>query len=172
MRWILWIITLLMVLLGAIVIVGGQLPRVHEVTRTVELAAPPRAVFALISDLEGMPAWRPEVYRVERAIGKDGQPAYREHGVRSVVLYDVLEEQPPRRLVLRIAGAGPGFEGTWTFDVAPAPAGARLTIIERGEIENPVFRFLSRFVVGHGKAVDAYLEALAARLGLATLHIE
>jgi uncharacterized protein YndB with AHSA1/START domain len=165
MRWILWAITLLMLLLGAIVIAGGLVAREHEIVRTVELGAPPGDVFAAIANLEAMPAWRPEVARVVRVPGETGAPAtYRELGVRGVVTWAVLEDRPPARLALRIQGAGPGFEGTWTFDLAPAPGGTRLTVTERGEIENPVFRFLSRFVVGYGKGLDEYLEALARHL--------
>jgi uncharacterized protein YndB with AHSA1/START domain len=166
MRWILWAITLLMLLLGAIVIAGGLVAREHQIVRTVELSAPPGDVFAAIADLEAMPAWRPEVSRVDRVPGETGTPAmYREVGVRGVVTWVVLENRPPVRLALRIQGAGPGFDGSWTFDLAPAPGGTRLTVTERGEIDNPVFRFLSRFVVGYGKSLDEYLEALARHLG-------
>jgi uncharacterized protein YndB with AHSA1/START domain len=168
MRWILWSITLFMLLLGAVVIAGGLVSREHQVARTVELAAPPETVFAVIADLEDMPAWRPEVVRVERVPNPtDSLPTYRELGVRGPVTWAVVEARPPARLAVSIRGAGPGFEGTWIFDVAPASQGTRLTITERGEIDNPVFRFLSRFVVGYGKGLDAYLEALARHLGRA-----
>jgi uncharacterized protein YndB with AHSA1/START domain len=168
MRWILWAITLLILLLGAIVIAGGLVAREHQVARTVELAAAPEVVFATIAKLEDMPAWRPEVVRVERVSDAAGGLAtYRELGVRGAVTWTVVEAISPARLTLRIDGAGPGFEGTWTFDLASATHGTRLTVTERGEIDNPVFRFLSRFVVGYGQGLDTYLEALAGRLGRA-----
>jgi uncharacterized protein YndB with AHSA1/START domain len=192
MRWILWSITLFMLLMGAVVIAGGLVAREHQITRTVALAAPPAAVFAAIADLEAMPAWRPEVSRVERVPVPDDQdgllPTYRALGVRGAVTWTVVEARPPARLTLRIEGAGPGFEGTWVFDVASASnvasvsdggsasdvasAGTQLTITERGEIENPLFRFLSRFVVGYGNGLDAYLAALSRHLGRANLARE
>lgn len=165
MRWILWSITVLMLLLGAVVIAGGLVARAHLVARTATLAAPPEAVFAAIADIEGMAAWRPEVVGVERVPGAAG--AYRVLAVRGPATWAVLEARPPAHLVARIEGAGPGFEGTWTFDLASASGGTRLTVTERGEIENPVFRFLSRFVVGYGHELDAYLDALARHLGQA-----
>lgn len=169
MRWILWAITLLMLLLGAIVIAGGLVARAHEVARTVELAAAPEAVYAAIARLEDMPAWRPEVARVERVSDERGPaggplPTYRELGVRGVVTWTVVEAAPPARITLGLDGAGPGFEGTWTFDLASASAGTRLTVTQRGEIDNPVFRFLSRFVVGYDQGLDTYLDALARHL--------
>jgi uncharacterized protein YndB with AHSA1/START domain len=172
MRWILWSITLFMLLLGAIIIAGGLVAREHQITRTVALAAPPGAVFAAIADLEAMPAWRPEVSRVERVSDPDGLlPTYRALGVRGTVTWTVVEVRPPTRLTLRIEGAGPGFSGTWSFDVAAASsgdaAGTQLTITERGDIDNPLFRFLSRFVVGYGKGLDTYVAALVRHLGRA-----
>lgn len=183
MRWILWSITLLMLLLGAVVIAGGLVSREHEIARTVDLAAPPEAVFAAIANLEAMPAWRPEVLQVQRGPAPsdptdspdssappapgDALPVYREFGVRGVVTWTVVESRPPARLALRLQGAGPGFEGTWRFDLAAVSGGTRLTVTERGEIDNPVFRFLSRFVVGYGKGLDAYLDALSRHVGRA-----
>ena len=41
----------------------------------------------------------------------------------------------------------PQFGGTWTFEVVPMPSGSRLTITERGEIYNVIFRTLSRLRV-------------------------
>lgn len=158
MRWILWSITLLMLLLAALVLVGGLLPREHTVTRQVDLAAAPEAVFAVIADLEAMPAWRPGVVQVKRLADEAGLPAYREASVHGPVTYVVREARPPVHLVLGMVA--PGIEGTWTFDLAPADGGTRLTIRERAQIENPMVRFLSRFVTGYGKNMQAYLDAL------------
>jgi hypothetical protein len=49
----------------------------------------------------------------------------------------ILVAMPPRRLVRRIVG-------------------------ENGEIYNPFFRFVSRYIVGHHRTIDGYLRALRA----------
>ncbi|WP_428261329.1 SRPBCC family protein [Haliangium sp.] len=193
MRWILVIITALMLLMGVIVLIGGLLPRDHEAGRVAVFAAAPSEVYAVVADLEAMPTWRSDLVDVRPLdlapadpaassgstatatdpvpasaeppdIPPGAQAAYREVGARGPVTLAVLERDPPRRLVLYLAGMGPGFVGTWTFDLAPDPAGTRLTLTERGEIENPVFRFLSRFVIGYTTAIDAYLDDLGAHL--------
>jgi hypothetical protein len=35
----------------------------------------------------------------------------------------------------------------------------------RGKVYNPVFRFVSRFILGHTQAMDAYLKALGKAVG-------
>jgi hypothetical protein len=40
-----------------------------------------------------------------------------------------------------------------------------LSITENGEVYNPAFRFVSRYIMGHAATVDAYLKAVAPKLG-------
>ena len=57
------------------------------------------------------------------------------------------------------------FGGTWTYEVQPEADGrSRLQITEDGEIYNPVFRFVSRFVIGQTRTINSYLEALRRQL--------
>jgi uncharacterized protein YndB with AHSA1/START domain len=162
MRWILWSIVLLMLLLGALVLVGGLLPREHTIARAADLAAAPGDVYATIADLEATPSWRPGVVQVKRLADQAGRPVYREASVHGPVTYTVEEARPPARLVLGLRA--PGVAGTWTFALAPANGGTHLVITERARIENPMVRFLSRFVTGHGKVMQAYLDALVRHL--------
>jgi hypothetical protein len=59
----------------------------------------------------------------------------------------------------------PRIYGTWTFEFVPDGGGTRLTITERGEVYNPNFRFMSRFVFGHTATMDAFFESLGKRVG-------
>jgi hypothetical protein len=56
------------------------------------------------------------------------------------------------------------FGGTWTMEITPTPSGSRLTITERGEIYNPVFRALARFVFGYEGTIASCLAAAQRRL--------
>jgi acetaldehyde dehydrogenase (acetylating) len=107
---------------------------------------------------------------------------FREHG-SDAVTYRVEASEPPRRRVVRIADANLPYGGTWTYELTPAAAGTsanatanatanadaapltQVTITERGEVYNPIFRFMSRFVFSHHATIDAYLTALGKRLG-------
>jgi hypothetical protein len=66
-------------------------------------------------------------------------------------------------MVVRIADPDLPFGGTWTYELKQEESGTRVTITERGEVYNPIFRFMSRFVFSHTATLERYLAALRAR---------
>ena len=76
---------------------------------------------------------------------------------------EIVERDAPRRLMTRIPPGGP-FGGTWTLELASQEKGTALTITERGEVYNAIFRFLSRFVFGHHGTQEQFLRAVGTRL--------
>lgn len=145
--------------------IGATLPVAHIATVSAELDAAPDEVWALISDVERYPDWRPDVETVTRLDDLDGLPVWREEAQMGVMTFRVEARDPPRRLVTRIADEGLPFGGAWTYEVSPAGEGSRLTITEDGEVYNPLFRFMSRFVFGHESTMRAFLEAARTELG-------
>jgi uncharacterized protein YndB with AHSA1/START domain len=157
---------LLVAAVVAVVVIGALLPKGHTATRSARFNQPPEAVWAAITDIDGFPGWRPGVTRVEHLAGGDGRQRWREHDRQGKITFEVVEAAPPARLVVRIADAGLPYGGSWTYVVAPAGDGAStLTVTEDGEVYNPVFRFVSRFVLGHTAGLEKYLKALGAKFG-------
>lgn len=76
-----------------------------------------------------------------------------------------MEETPPTRLVTRIADRNLPFGGAWTHEITPEPGGCLVKITEAGEIYNPIFRFMARFVFGYNGSIEAYLRALHKKFG-------
>jgi Polyketide cyclase / dehydrase and lipid transport. len=76
----------------------------------------------------------------------------------------MLERDPPRRLVTRVTEKEKNFGGTWTITIAPTPSGSDVTITEDGWVANPIFRFVSRFLIGHHATMDALLKQVAKTL--------
>jgi len=151
-----------------VAIVGMLLPDTYAVVESAQYRQPPSAVWAVVSDLAFLSAWDPLVQRMERLPDRGGHPVWREHNGDGAIAYEVVEEVPPRRLVLSVLADDAPFRGTWTFDLAPGPpgeGGSRLTLSARGRVGNPFFRFLLRFVYGSDRALDVYLTALGRRLG-------
>jgi hypothetical protein len=101
---------------------------------------------------------------VEQLGGAHGRESWRETGKNGRITYEVVESQPPRRMVTRIADRGLPFGGSWTYELAPIDGGTRLSITERGEVYNPVYRFMSRYVIGHARTVEGYLRNLRRKL--------
>jgi hypothetical protein len=77
----------------------------------------------------------------------------------------VTELQPPQRMVTQIADKNLPFGGSWTYLLTSTADGCKLTITEHGEVYNPVFRVVSRFVIGQTRTIDSYLKNVAHRFG-------
>ena len=175
MKIALSIAAVLVVLVVGVVVIGALLPKHHVASRSAVFRAPAPQLLALIS---GAQEWRPDV-KICEVFGKDGRTFQREtsqHG--QTVMYELQGSQPPNRIERRIATEGLPYAGTWTFDLEPtrvnglAPGqGTRVRITEDGEVYNPVFRFVSKFIMGQTATQDAYLKAMGKATG-EEIHIE
>lgn len=163
-RW-LWLTALAIALtVAAMTAVGAALEEAHEVRVSTRFDAPPEAVFATISDFERSPSWRDDLDRVD-LLSKPGEPVrFQEIGEHGAIVFEVDASEPPRLLVTRIADRDLAFGGSWTYEIEPDGEGASLTITERGEIRNPLFRFLARFVLGYDATLSSYVESLERAL--------
>ena len=160
-KWVLLVIGSILAVVGLIALLGAQLPVKHQATRTIELQQSPQQVWALIA---GPPTWRPEVERYE-VLTPDPHRKWIEYGRSGQKMtFEVVESDPPHKLITRIADPHLPFGGTWTYEIIPSQNGSSLTITENGEIYNPVFRFLARYVQGYTATIDNYLKALRAKL--------
>lgn len=138
MKWI-WIVGAGIAAMIAIVAAcGAMLPVSHTASRRARFRKPPETVWAAID--------RPRTFQ------EDG------------VDYEVTRSEPPRLLETRIASRNLPYGGRWTQEISPTPEGCELRITERGEVYNPIFRFLSRFVMGHTATIEKSFEALGRKL--------
>jgi hypothetical protein len=164
-RVALWTFAALIIIVVLIVAVGWMLPVRHQASRTVTLDRSSAEVYAAIRDVEAYPRWRSDLERVELIDARSTLPRFREVSADSGTLtMAIVEDLAPSKLVTRIDEAGLPFGGTWTFVVESTHEGARLTITEDGDVYNPMFRFVSRFVLGHHRTIDRYLADLRAWL--------
>ena len=162
------VVILLAVVVGlgvVVVLVGLMLPVKHEATVSAAVPAAPEAVWAVLTDPASYPKWRGDVTSVEMLPADSGHVAWREQGKNGAISYATELTEAPRRLVTRITDKSLPFGGTWEYVVSPDGAGSRVQITEHGEVYNPVFRFVSRFIMGHTATASAYLKALGARFG-------
>ncbi len=164
MKWVLMAAAALAVLAVVVAITGWSLPVAHVAMRQATLAAPPDVVWKTITDVDAFPSWRTDVKTVERVSGS-GALTWIEHGRSGSLKLTVEASDPPRRLVTRIADPSLPFGGTWTYELAPSAGGTTLTVIEHGEIYNPIFRAMARFVFGYETTLATYLDALRKKVG-------
>jgi hypothetical protein len=157
---ILGILALIVVLVLGVVVTGYLLPREHVATRERTFAVSPDALHSRIVTADQYPRWRTGVTRVEVLEPEGGKPKFREINGGDAITY-VFDELSERRIVSRIADPSLPFGGTWTYELEPSGTGTLLRITERGDVRNPVFRFVSRFIMGHDATINAYMDDLA-----------
>lgn len=137
MKWMLIALAALAVLVALVAAIGATLPRTHVASRSLALRRSPEEIWPAIM----------------QATAGAGVPV------------DVVESDPPRRQVTRVKDTETMFGGTWTIAIEPTTAGSTLTITEDGWVGNPIFRFVSRFVMGPHATMDGMLKEVAQRLG-------
>lgn len=165
-------VTLLLGSILLVVVVGYVLPKQHVAARAIALRQKPADVFALISNFKDEPAWRAGLRQVELLPDRDGHTRFRESSKNGSIIMEVVGWNPPQRLVTRIDDKGLPFGGIWIFEVSPVVEGSRLNITERGEVYNPVFRFVSRFILGYTGTLDTYLTNVARKFGENAVPVE
>jgi uncharacterized protein YndB with AHSA1/START domain len=164
MKWLLIIVIGCAVVLAIAAMVGWRLPQSHRASLTKIFAADPDLIWSNITDVEAFPSWRQGVKQVQRLPDRNGLPMWVEESRSGKITFAIERMERPRVLVSRIANRDLPFGGTWTYEIKPEGNGSRLTITEDGEIYNPLFRFMARFVLGYDATMRAYLAALETRL--------
>jgi len=153
----------LLALIILVVVLGTLLPKAHAVSRSALFKATPEQLFALI---DGPQTWRSNVRKYEPVDAAGSPHQWREtdnHG--AVITYEVVERHPPTLLETRIITPNLPYSGTWTLKLDPTEGSTVLRITEQGEVYNPVFRFMSRFVIGQTRTIENYLRDLGTATG-------
>jgi hypothetical protein len=159
MKILLIVVSAVVVVVAAMVVIGLLLPKGHVASRSASFRATPEKLFVLIA---GAQNWRPDVVRYEPA----GDGFVRETTKNGeTITYQLLDQVPPTSMTRRIATENLPYSGTWTFSLQAHNGITDVRITERGEVYNPVFRFVSRFILGHTYTMDAYLNALGKAVG-------
>jgi uncharacterized membrane protein len=165
MSVVLSVIGSLAVIIVLILIVGASLPEHHVASVSARMARSPDEAYRAVRDFQAYPSWRGSVKSVELLGAVDGRERFRENGNDGTVTYEVMQDEPGRRLVTRIVDQDLGYSGSWTYAFAPDGSGTIVTITEDADVTNVLFRFMSRFVFGHTATISKYLNDLSAHLG-------
>lgn len=170
-RFVKWLLVLVVVLTA--VIVGGSffLPSTVRVTRSIEIDAPPEAVFAYVSDLNHFNDFSPWVaadpaatYSVAGGAGSVGQKLSwastdSDIGVGSMTITSV---EPPTRVTLDLDFGQMG-KADCVWDIAPTADGAKVTWTFHTETRGVLMRWTG---VLFGRWIGSDYERGLARLKL------
>lgn len=162
MKLVLYGLGALALLIAGGFVVGLLLPKAHTASRSATFKSSPERLFALI---DGPQMWRTGVKQYRELTAAEGHRRWQEtdsHG--QTITYEAVERRPPTRLKSRIVTPGLPYGGTWTLALAASDGGTVVRITEEGEVYNPFFRVISRFVLGYTRTIEAYLRDLAKAL--------
>lgn len=153
MKWFLVILGVLVCLVLIIVIIGYLLPVKHTASVQISLSAPPSEIWARLADFKEYPSWRKDV----RSVNVRSSVEWVEVNDRGDSLpLKIVTREPGLLLVTHIQGHHLPFGGGWEFRLKDNGGSTVVTITENGEVYNPVFRFVSRFIMGHTATLSKY----------------
>ena len=166
MKWAIRLLLLFFLIVAVVYAVGWTLPVDHMVSSTTVVAAAPQQVYDTIADVGTYPQWWPDIERVEMLGEADGRIRFRQHTGAGPIAMQVEESVPPSRFVTRIDDPEQPFGGSRTFEIAPqGDTKSLVTITERGQVYDPFYRFMSKFVFGHTSTMESCLAALTTKYG-------
>ena len=163
LKIVLVVVGLVVAVPAVLALVGLFLARDHTASTTMIHAAPVDRVWGLIADPSGYARWHPGITGAQRLEDRDGAAVWRLEGERGgfAVMTEALE--PEQRMVTRIVDES-AFGGTWTWELEPVEGGTRLTLTERGEVYNPIFRTLGKLFLDQRATIEAWQTAIASAL--------
>ena len=165
MKWLLYFVVFIAVVIGGTFLVGYVLPARTTVSRSITLPQSPEAVFAVLADVRGMAQWNRNTEKVEMLPPVEGKEATKQTFKGGMVMTIITAESaPPHHLVRALGDANGPFVGSWTYEISPAGGGSRVVLTEVAEFKNPLFRVMTR-IFGQTKYMDEHLEDLAKKFG-------
>lgn len=133
------------------------MPQPTPISASVEIEAPPAAVWEVVSDLARMPEWSPELRRLV-VLGRRDGVGTRLLGLnrRGLAVWPttsrVVRFEPGRAVAWKTRQSG----ATWTYEIEPAGSGSRLTGRRDLERFTPGTTLLAP-LIGGAEAHDAEL---------------
>ncbi len=146
----------------ALYLIGTRLPPVCRLEASRRVPASPESVWAVLTDLDDMPAWRADLRSIERLPGRADAVRWLEVGRRGRTAWERIAAEPPTRLVVRELAGVSGVERT--YRIRAIDGGATLLLSEERPVRNP-FQRVAIAVLGPDRSgVDRFVADLAARL--------
>lgn len=165
MKWLLRILSVIVVLALLVLALGYSIPAHHQLTRTIDLKQTPEAIFAALADVQKMPEWNHNMEKVEMLPPIDGKEATKQtfNGGMTMTIV-TAESSPPTHLVRAMGDASGPMIGSWTYEISPATDGSHVMLTEEATFRNPIFRLMVK-IFGPTKHMDEHLVDLGKHFG-------
>jgi len=165
MKWLLYVIVFIVLMIGVTCLIGFVLPAQTTISRSIILQQASEAIFAVLADVPRIAEWNRNTEKVEMMPPVEGKEATKQTFKGGMVMTIITAESaPPHHLVRQMGDDGGPFVGSWSYEISPANRGARVVLTEVAEFKNPLFRVMTR-IFGQTKYMDEHLEDLAKKFG-------
>jgi hypothetical protein len=151
---------------GVAALIGSRLPVGHVASRSVVINAPIDVIFHTMTDFMAGPTWREGLKSVVMTTDSaSGDQRIVEDSKTGKLTMEIEQMVAPTRFVMRIVDEGLPYGGAWAHSLEAQGDSTKVTITEHGEVYNPVFRFIAKYLMGHTGTMDAYLRDLGRKFG-------
>lgn len=166
LRIIIAIVVAIVAIVGVVALLGSRLPVGHVASRSAVIDAPADVVFHTMTDFMAGPTWRQGLKSVVVSTDSaSGRQRIVEDSKMGKMTMEIELLMPPTRFVTRIVGEDLPYGGAWAHALEAQGNSTKVTITEHGEVYNPIFRFISTYLMGHTGTMDAYLVDLGRKFG-------
>lgn len=162
MKWIFIVPGLLILLIAVVYIIGSLLSIKHKATIERKLEMGVDEVWPLLTNFKGYTNWRKGI----KELTMDSTNRWTEKnsdGDKVCYQLEVIEKR--RVFITRILNKNLAYGGFWEFNITPLENGCLVHITENGEVYNPIFRFMSKYIFGHEATLKNYMNDLETKTG-------
>ncbi len=165
MYWILFVMSAVAAVVIALLVGGLVTPRTHVVSRSASLDAPVDVVWSHVRDVARHAEWREVLEEVTIEHAAPGTLRWTARTTTGSERFEMTADEPPRHFAARSLDDDLSASSEWTWHVQGDARGATVTVTERGDVPNPIVRFVRTHLSGFAKPVDHYLRDLARAVG-------
>ena len=145
------------------VLIGYVTPVKHTASVTEELKLPDHKLYKLLINFKNYPKWRTELKGV-KVISESEWVEVSKFGEMALSFTELVEN---KKIVGSIVpDKSLQFGGSWTYDLqATGSKTTKLTVTENGEVYSPLFRFVSKYIMGHKGTLKRFMKNLQDEIG-------
>ncbi len=161
MKWIIIIVVLLILFVSIIYLMGYLMPVKHQSFVESHLPIAPEKLWKILTTPDEYKNWRRGIKEL-KLIDANHWSELNSHG--DTINYRADWVELNKKLLTIITNNNLPYGGQWEFQIQNTNAGCNLRITENGEVYNPIFRFMSKYVFGHDATLKAYMADLQAKV--------
>ncbi len=161
MKWIIIVLVLLVLMVGIVYLMGSLMPVKHQSFVESELPITPEKLWKILTTHNEYRNWRRGIKEL-KVIDDTHWSELNSHG--DTINYRADWIEPNKKLLTVITNNNLPYGGHWEFLFTRENDGCHLRITENGEVYNPIFRFMSKYVFGHDATLKTYMEDLRVKV--------